>query len=387
MERQIPTEVGAAAADAAEVIFQQPNFFGCLEPAPDLAAAASGCGCSGDRARRPHVARRARGARASTAVRWRSEKGRAPAVRPSTAAPLRVLRRAEGVRPPDAGPHRRRDRRRRRTARVRPDAADARAAHPPREGDLEHHDEPDAARACRARDALVARPEGLREVGETCLAFAEYAKERIPLEPAFEAPFVPGDRVQDAAAGARGRSSGARARSASRLRARPRLRGDGRRAARRSHREADTGGRRSAGRRSRRCVGDRAGARLEGCPLIFERSRAGRRAGRVPDYDLPNRSSRRASPRASAASSRARRVRARPPHHGARRPHVRRRHRLLSAGELHDEAQPARQRARRAAGRLPRPASAPGGRGRTGSARAHVAPARGSSRRSPAFRR
>src|SRR5437870_4216546 len=36
-----PAEVGEAARDAACVIFQQPNFFGCLEPAPDLAAAAN----------------------------------------------------------------------------------------------------------------------------------------------------------------------------------------------------------------------------------------------------------------------------------------------------------------------------------------------------------
>jgi glycine dehydrogenase subunit 1 len=35
-----PERVREAAADAAAVIFQQPNFFGCLEPAPDLAAAA-----------------------------------------------------------------------------------------------------------------------------------------------------------------------------------------------------------------------------------------------------------------------------------------------------------------------------------------------------------
>jgi glycine dehydrogenase subunit 1 len=34
-------EVSAAAQDAACVIFQQPNFFGCLEPAPDLATAAN----------------------------------------------------------------------------------------------------------------------------------------------------------------------------------------------------------------------------------------------------------------------------------------------------------------------------------------------------------
>ena len=33
-----------AADDAAAVLFQQPNFFGCLEPAPDLAAAANDAG-------------------------------------------------------------------------------------------------------------------------------------------------------------------------------------------------------------------------------------------------------------------------------------------------------------------------------------------------------
>src|SRR5881409_2752392 len=36
-----PDEVRRAAEGAAAVIFQQPNFFGCLEPAPELAAAAS----------------------------------------------------------------------------------------------------------------------------------------------------------------------------------------------------------------------------------------------------------------------------------------------------------------------------------------------------------
>jgi glycine dehydrogenase subunit 1 len=33
--------LAAASKDAAAVIFQQPNFFGCLEPAPDIAAAAN----------------------------------------------------------------------------------------------------------------------------------------------------------------------------------------------------------------------------------------------------------------------------------------------------------------------------------------------------------
>ena len=36
-----PDELRRAATEAACVIFQQPNFFGCLEPAPDLAAAAN----------------------------------------------------------------------------------------------------------------------------------------------------------------------------------------------------------------------------------------------------------------------------------------------------------------------------------------------------------
>jgi glycine dehydrogenase subunit 1 len=39
-----PDELRSASGDAACVIFQQPNFFGCLEPAPDLAAAASDAG-------------------------------------------------------------------------------------------------------------------------------------------------------------------------------------------------------------------------------------------------------------------------------------------------------------------------------------------------------
>ena len=39
-----PDELRAASAEAACVIFQQPNFFGCLEPAPDLAAAAAEAG-------------------------------------------------------------------------------------------------------------------------------------------------------------------------------------------------------------------------------------------------------------------------------------------------------------------------------------------------------
>nr|MBA3787574.1 glycine dehydrogenase [Actinomycetota bacterium] len=39
-----PDLLAVASQDAAAVIFQQPNFFGCLEPAPELAAAANEAG-------------------------------------------------------------------------------------------------------------------------------------------------------------------------------------------------------------------------------------------------------------------------------------------------------------------------------------------------------
>jgi glycine dehydrogenase subunit 1 len=39
-----PGAVAAAAKDAAAFLFQQPNFFGCLEPAPELARAATDAG-------------------------------------------------------------------------------------------------------------------------------------------------------------------------------------------------------------------------------------------------------------------------------------------------------------------------------------------------------
>jgi glycine dehydrogenase subunit 1 len=39
-----PAELGAAAEGAAIVLFQQPSFLGCLEPAPELAAAAEAAG-------------------------------------------------------------------------------------------------------------------------------------------------------------------------------------------------------------------------------------------------------------------------------------------------------------------------------------------------------
>ena len=155
-----PDELGAAAADAAAVFFQQPNFLGCLEDAPALAAAANDAGALSV----AHVdlmslgVLEAPGAYGCAIALGEGQCGRQLALvrRPA----LRLPRGAHGLRPADAGAHRRRDGRRGRAPRVRAHAADARATHPPREGDLEHHDEPDAARARRARDALVARAGG-----------------------------------------------------------------------------------------------------------------------------------------------------------------------------------------------------------------------------------
>src|SRR5205807_7731283 len=78
---------------------------------------------------------------------------------------------------------------------------------------------------------------------------------------------------------ARGGSGGAGAGRASRLPARARLRGDGRRAARRGHRASYPRGDRPA----RRCA--RRGRRMK---LIYEKSQAGRRASALPHYtNLP----------------------------------------------------------------------------------------------------
>ena len=153
-----PARLAAASADAAAVIFQQPNAFGCLEPRPRARRRGGGGRGAAGRARRPRLARPARGA---GRLRVRDGDRRGPVDRelPELRRPaLRVSRRAQRVHPPDAGPDRRRDDRPRGQARVRAHAADARAAHPAREGDVEHHDEPDAARARRPDHPVLARP-------------------------------------------------------------------------------------------------------------------------------------------------------------------------------------------------------------------------------------
>ena len=68
------------------------------------------------------------------------------------------------------GPDRGRDDRRGRPPRLRAHAPDARAAHPPREGDAQHHDRADAERARRRDLPLLARPRGLRRARRAAAA-------------------------------------------------------------------------------------------------------------------------------------------------------------------------------------------------------------------------
>ena len=102
-----PALLAAASQDAAAVIFQQPNAFGCLEPAPELAAAAGEGGALPGRTRRPRVAGAPRGARE---LRVRDGDRRGPVDRqlPVLRRPaLRLPRRAKRVHPPHARADRR----------------------------------------------------------------------------------------------------------------------------------------------------------------------------------------------------------------------------------------------------------------------------------------
>ena len=332
------------------------------------------------RARRPDVARCARGARRvrlRDGDRRRAERGLPAALRRSA---LRVPRRTSGLRAPDAGPHRRRDARRRRATCVRSHAADARAAHPSREGDLEHHDEPDAARARGAGDALVARAGGpARGGGDVRSRWPQYARERGSRS-SRRSTRRRSRRSRSGLRSRRARSSGARASavcipatsSAATTRAwttscssrsprsgRPRTSIASRTS---SPRSADERGGSGLARRAAHLR-----ALAAGTPC-----RTGSRATacRVPSFPTSS------AARRAATAPRARRARARAPLH-ARSPTAR------------SASTPASTRSARctmkhnprvnervgAAARVPRSPPAPGGRRRAGRARAHVAAA------------
>ncbi len=185
-----PDELGAAAADAAAVMFQQPNFFGCLEPAADLAAAASSAGAHPI----AHVDLMTLGV-----LEAPGEYGCAMAVGEGQSA---------GCPPLYGGPHygffgARQEFVRRMPGRIVGETLDTdgrRAFVLTLQTREQHIRREKATSNITTNQTLLALaglvtlswlgPQGLRDVGETCMALAEYAREKLPLEPAFEAPAV-----------------------------------------------------------------------------------------------------------------------------------------------------------------------------------------------------
>ena len=148
--------------ETAAVFLQQPNFLGAVEDIEALGGRGEGEWRAGGRRLRPGGAL---DAEAAGRVRRRHRGRRGPAARQPARLrrPLvRVLLRDRGAPPPHAGPDRRGDHRRRRPPRLRADAADARAAHPPREGDPQHLHRAGAERAGRDGPPRLARQARLR---------------------------------------------------------------------------------------------------------------------------------------------------------------------------------------------------------------------------------
>jgi glycine dehydrogenase subunit 1 len=181
-------ELAAAARDAAAVLFQQPNFLGCLEPAPDLAEAAREAGALAI----AHVDLMTLGVleapgeygcsivvgEGQSAGNWQSYGGphygflaaRSEFVR-------RMPGRIVGETVDDEG----------RRAYVL--TLQTREQHIRREKATSNITTNQTLLALAGLATLSwLGPDGLREVGETCLALARYAREQVPLELAFEAP-------------------------------------------------------------------------------------------------------------------------------------------------------------------------------------------------------
>jgi glycine dehydrogenase subunit 1 len=183
-------ELGAAAKDAAAVIFQHPNFFGCLEPAPDLVSAAAEAGAHPI----AHVDLMTLGILEAPGAY-----GCAMAIGEGQSA---------GCPPLYGGPHygffsARQEFIRRMPGRIVGETVDAdgRRAYVLTLQTREQHIRREKATSnITTNQTLLALaglvtlswlgPDGLREVGETCAALAQYARECVPLEPAFEAPSV-----------------------------------------------------------------------------------------------------------------------------------------------------------------------------------------------------
>ena len=354
------------------MIFQQPNFFGCLEPAPDLAAAANDAGALPV----AHVDPVSLGVLeapgnygCAIAIGEGQGAGNYHVVRRPA---LRLPRRTRGLHPPDAGPDRRRDDRHRRasaasSSRCRPASSTSAARRRPRTSRRTRRCSRSAgscyltwlgpAGAARGGGDL----HGARRVREGAagaagveLAFPEQATFKE-----FAVRVGRSGREVVAAARERGVHPGY--------------------ALGRDYEGMDDA--LLVAVTEKRTPADidrlaRCSPRWRMTKLIYERSQAGPpRVERSRARACPCPRCRPSSPRGAAAPARGRRAGADPPLHRALDPQLRDRHRLLPARLLHDEVQPAHERARRRAARLPRPPPAAGGGRRPGRARADVAAA------------
>src|SRR2546429_6241179 len=180
-----PDELRGAAEDAACVIFQQPNFFGVLEPAPDLAAAAADAGALPV----AHVDPISLGV-----LEAPGRYGCALAIGEGQAA---------GNHLSFGGPHygflaARSEFIRRMPGRIvgeTTDAAGNRGYVLTLQTREQHIRREKATSNITTNQTLLALgglvylswlgPQGLREVGETCLALAQYAKDRLNFPPVF----------------------------------------------------------------------------------------------------------------------------------------------------------------------------------------------------------
>ncbi len=183
-----PDELAEASRDAACAIFQQPNFFGCLEPASELAAAAAGAGALPV----AHVDPVSLGV-----LEAPGSYGCAIAIGEGQGA---------GNALSFGGPHygflaAKADYVRRLPGRIvgeTTDLAGERGFVLTLQTREQHIRREKATSNITTNQTLLALaglvylswlgPQGLVEVGETCTALAGYAKERIGLEPAFERP-------------------------------------------------------------------------------------------------------------------------------------------------------------------------------------------------------
>ena len=181
-----PDALAAAAADAAVVFFQQPNFLGCLEDAPALAAAANDAGAISI----AHVDLMSLGVLEAPGAY-----GCAIALGEGQSA---------GNWPSYGGPHygfiaSRMDYVRRMPGRIVGETVDAdgrRAFVLTLQTREQHIRREKATSNITTNQTLLALaglatlswlgPDGLREVGETCLALSNYVRERVALEPAFD---------------------------------------------------------------------------------------------------------------------------------------------------------------------------------------------------------